>query len=162
MVTPQDIYQKLDEMGIPYEVTDHPAVYTIEEMDQLQLCALGEVCKNLFLRDARGKRHFLVSIPGHKQVNLAQLAQQLGSSRLSFASTQRLMDHLGLEKGSVTPLGVLNDSSHQVEVVFDRELRGFPRLGVHPNRNTATVWLSFAGLEQVVASCGNPITYVTL
>ena len=84
------------------------------------------------------------------------------ASALSFASEERLKRFLGLEKGAVTPLGVLNDEERAVEVVFDRELAGLPSLGVHPNRNTATVFLAFADLEALVRAHGNPVSLVDL
>ena len=131
-------------------------------MDALGLTAKGEVCKNLFLRDAKGRRHFLVVVPGEARADLRALAAQLESSKLSFASAERLEKYLGLKQGEVTPLGVLNDADAAVEVVFDRGLERFPCLGVHPNDNTATVWLSLADILRVVEGNGNEIRWVTL
>ena len=81
----------------------------------------------------------------------------MGCTKLSFASEQRLQTYLGLTKGSVTPLGILNDAECCVEVVFDRELIRKSRLGVHPNENTATLWISFEDLLNLVKQHGNPI-----
>ena len=156
MTEREKVFARLEELGIPCEVTEHPAVFTIDEMDSLGITAKGEVCKNLFLRDAKGKRHFLVVVPGETR------AEQLESSKLSFASAERLEKYLGLRQGEVTPLGVLNDADAAVEVVFDRGLEKFPRLGVHPNDNTATVWLSLADILRVVEENGNEIRWVTL
>ena len=127
----------LDNAGIRYRMVSHDPVYTIEEMERLHLDADAEIAKNLFLRDARGKRHFLVVLCSCKTVDLKELRGQLGTSALSFASEDRLKRFLGLEKGAVTPLGILNDEARAVEVLFDRDLAGLPSLGVHPNRNTA-------------------------
>lgn len=156
------VLQRLDELGISYELDEHPAVFTIEEMKRLGIDQKGEVCKNLFLRDAKGRRHFLVTVPGECRVDLAALQQQLGSTRLSFASAERLSRYLGLHQGEVTPLGILNDQERAVEVVFDRCLERYPRLGVHPNDNTATVWLTFSEIRRVVEANGNRITMVDL
>ena len=134
---------RLDALGVAYELTEHPAVFTIDEMEQLGLTGGGTVCKNLFLRDAKGRRHFLVVIPGDCRADLKSIETQLGSTRLSFASAERLQRYLGLIGGEVTPLGIINDPDAAVEVVFDRSLEGNPRVGVHPNDNTATVWLAF-------------------
>lgn len=152
----------LDEMGIPFEVTEHEAVYTIDDMARLGLGEQGEVCKNLFLRDAKGKRHFLVVLAGEKRADLKALARQLGSTALSFASAERLQRYLGLSQGEVTPLGVWQDEARAVEVVFDRDLPGFSRLGVHPNTNTATVWLHFDDLRRLIETHGNPVTFVSV
>ena len=158
----EQVFARLEELGIPYEVTEHPAVFTIEEMQQLGVTRKGTVCKNLFLRDAKGKRHFLVVLPGEKRADLGRIAELLGSSRLSFASAERLQNYLGLHQGEVTPMGVLNDTGAQVEVAFDRELIGNPRLGVHPNDNTATVWLSYDDVRRVVAENGNRIHEIAI
>ena len=149
MTEREKVFARLEELGVSYEVTEHPAVFTIGEMDALGLTAKGEVCKNLFLRDA-------------KRADLRALAAQLESSKLSFASAERLEKYLGLKQGEVTPLGVLNDADAAVEVVFDRGLERFPCLGVHPNDNTATVWLSLADILRVVEGNGNEIRWVTL
>ena len=162
MTEREKVFARLEELGVSYEVTEHPAVFTIGEMDALGLTAKGEVCKNLFLRDAKGRRHFLVVVPGEARADLRALAAQLESSKLSFASAERLEKYLGLKQGEVTPLGVLNDADAAVEVVFDRGLKRFPCLGVHPNDNTATVWLSLADILRVVEGNGNEIRWVTL
>lgn len=162
MTEREKVFARLEELGVSYEVTEHPAVFTIGEMDALGLTAKGEVCKNLFLRDAKGRRHFLVVVPGEARADLRALAAQLESSKLSFASAERLEKYLGLKQGEVTPLGVLNDADAAVEVVFDRGLERFPCLGVHPNDNTATVWLSLADILRVVERNGNEIRWVTL
>lgn len=99
---------------------------------------------------------------GRRAPTLRALAAQLESSKLSFASAERLEKYLGLKQGEVTPLGVLNDADAAVEVVFDRGLERFPCLGVHPNDNTATVWLSLADILRVVEGNGNEIRWVTL
>lgn len=152
----------LDALGIEYTVTEHQAVYTIDDMAGLGLGKDGEVCKNLFLRDAKGRRHILVMLAGEKRADLKDLARQLGSTALSFASAERLQRYLGLTQGEVTPLGVLRDEACAVEVAFDRDLPRFARLGVHPNTNTATVWLRFDDLRRFVEAHGNPVTFVTV
>ena len=152
----------LDNAGIRYRMVSHDPVYTIEEMERLHLDADAEIAKNLFLRDARGKRHFLVVLCSCKTVDLKELRGQLGTSALSFASEDRLKRFLGLEKGAVTPLGILNDEARAVEVLFDRDLAGLPSLGVHPNRNTATVFLAFSDLESLIRSHGNCVSFVAI
>ena len=158
----EKVLARLEALGIPYELTEHPAVYTIEEMDNLKITEKGDVCKNLFLRDAKGTRHFLVVLDKDKKADLKKIQEQLGSSRLSFASEERLMKHLGLSKGSVTPLGILNDAENTVEVVLDEDLKGRKRLGLHPNTNTATVWLDCEDVLKFIRADGHEITYVTL
>ena len=152
----------LKSLEIPFELEEHPAVFTIGEMDSLGIAWRGEVCKNLFLRDAKGRNHYLVVLPGQKRAELKAIAAQIGSSALSFASESRLMERLGLEKGAVTPLGVVNNTDHDVVVVFDEDLLATGRVGVHPNDNTATVWLRFGDLKKLVEHCGNEIRMIRL
>lgn len=159
----EKVYKRLDELKIEYSVKTHRAVFTIDEYEQLDLNSNGDVVKNLFLRDAKGKRHFLVVLHKGKKVNLKDLRVQLDSSALSFASETRLEEHLNLTKGSVTPLGIINDSKSLVEVIFDKDLVVGDRvLGVHPNINTATVWISFNNLKRVIENNGNKIRYVSV
>jgi len=152
--------QKLNDMNVAYDFMEHPAVYTIDEMDSLGISK--DVVKNLFLRDSKGKRHFLVVLQKEKQADMRSIGEQLGSSRLSFASEDRLERYLKLTKGSVSPLGILNDATHDVEVVFDKDLAGEQHLGVHPNDNTATVWMSFDALHNIVKRNGNVIHFIEL
>lgn len=156
------VYNKLNELGINYDVTHHEAAFTVEDMDDIKMPNKGAVVKNLFLRDSKGKRHFLVTLDKNKKVDLKDLRSKLGSSALSFASEERLTKHLNLTKGSVTPLGVINNDESNVEVVIDNDLSKEPLLGVHPNDNTATVWISFENLKKVIDHSGNPIMYVTI
>ena len=109
---------RLDALGVAYELTEHPAVFTIAEREQWGRTGGGTVCKNLFLRDAKGRRHFLVVIPGDCRADLKSIETQLGSTRPSFASAVRLQRYLGLIGGEVTPLGIINDPDAAVEVVF--------------------------------------------
>ena len=156
------VYNKLNELGISYEVDEHPAAFTIEDIDKLGIFDKGVGCKNLFLRDGSGKRHFLLVAPEHKAVDLKSVKEQIGSSRLSFGSAERLDRCLKLTQGSVSPFGILNDKDCLVELVFDRDLIGEKAVGFHPNINTATVWLSFEDLIKVINDNGNTIHYVNL
>lgn len=158
----QNVYDLLQQKGIAYEVMEHEAVFTMEDMDAAGITAKGTVCKNLFLRDAKGKNHFLVTVPEEKKVDLGDLAGQLYSSKLSFASPERLEKYLGVVQGSVSPLGILNDESREVTVVFDKDLCNDPAVGIHPNDNTATIWLAFRDLQKIIKEHGNDIEFVKL
>lgn len=152
--------QRLEQLHISYELEEHPAAATMEDLAQLGLRHFDCIAKNLFVRDQKGKRHFLVTICGHKQADLRRLGEQLGSGKLSFCSAERLQSFLGLVQGEVTPLGVVNDPAARVEVVFDKGLEQQPLVGVHPCDNTATVYLKFADLHKLVWQNGNDITMV--
>lgn len=157
----QEIKAFLDEKKIAYEWVEHEAVYTIEDMLKLGLEDMQDVAKNLFLRDAKGKRHFLVVVREDKKVDLKRLGELLGGIRLSFASEERLEKYLGLKKGSVTPLGILNDEERAVEVFFDEDFCGMEKIGVHPNENTASVFLSTETLLQMIREHGNPLEIIS-
>ena len=156
------VLSKLEELDIPYEMIEHEAAYTVEDMDRIGFDEKVTVCKNLFVRDQRKKAtHWLVVLHKDKRADLDSLAVQLGTKHLSFASAGRLQKYLGLTQGEVTPLGILNDENHSVIVVFDRDLIGKEHLGVHPNDNTATLIVSFDGIKRFVEHHGNPLLYVT-
>lgn len=158
----QKVYDYLKRLGVEYSVTEHPAVFSIKEMDDLGIMLKGDVCKNLFLRDSAGKRHFVVTLPKDKVVPLKAMQQKLGTSRLSLASRDRLAMYLDLAQGEVTPFGILNDEGREVELIFDAALEENPCLGVHPNENTATVWISFDDLYRAVEAHGNNVRIVAL
>lgn len=156
------VLARLDELDIPYELTEHPAVYTIADMEAQGLLEQGEVCKNLFVRDSKGRQHFLVVAPEERTIDLKALAMVLDSTRLSFASAERLEKYLGVTTGAVSPFGVLNDGEHEVVVALDAGLKGNTRIGVHPNDNTATVWISWDGLKKFIRAQGNELRVVKL
>lgn len=162
MIDREALLEFLDQQGIRYKMVEHPAVETVEDMDKLGLSREGVIAKNLFLRDAKGKRHFLVLLRGGKQVNMQQLQQRMEAGKLSFASADRLKKHLGLEKGSVTPFGVLNDEESRVEVFIDKDLAGAPAVGFHPNDNEATLFLSLEDVVRIVREHGNRVTFIDI
>ena len=161
MLGKQEIKAFLDGNKIAYEWAEHEAVYTIEDMVKLGLEDMQDVAKNLFLRDAKGKRHFLVVVREDKKVDLKRLGELIGCSRLSFASEERLEKYLGLKKGSVTPLGVLNDDYRAVEVFFDEDFCKMKKIGVHPNENTASVFLPVDELLNIIREHGNSLEIIS-
>lgn len=134
-----DIYQFFSSHGIKYECHHHPAVFTCEEADRILPSLPGAKTKNLFLRDKRGRRHFLITIGYEKIVDLKALALILGTSRLSLASPERLKKHLGVDPGAVSILGVVNDLVGEVEVVIDKIIWASKAFLCHPLVNTSTV-----------------------
>ena len=155
-----EVLERLKALGIDYELEEHEAVFTIEAIIALGLNKRGMMPVNLFLRDYKGKRHFLVIHDGEKHTDLTKLREQIGCTRLSFGSPERLMKHLGLTPGSVSPFGLINNANHDVELVIDESIRGCEKLGFHPNINTATVWVSWDGFMRFVGDCGNTVRYV--
>ena len=152
------VYRYLTEHGIPFEKMEHKAVYNMEEMQELRLPHPEAEAKNLFVRDDRKQRYYLITVKGDKRVDLKAFREKYGTRRLSFASDADLMEKLGLIPGAVTPLGLLNDADRAVFFYLDREFSDGPGLiGVHPNDNTATVWLKPADLVRIIREHGNSV-----
>ncbi len=156
------ICRLLDERGIAYERVDHPPMATVDDMLAYKLQERGSVAKNLFLRDAKGKRHFLLVLRWDKKADLQAVRDRIGSTRLSFASDERLMRYLGVRPGSVSPLGILNDESHAVAVYFDSDLASGEIVGIHPNDNTATIYLAFDDLACLLRSSGAAVSLIDI
>src|SRR5512139_255418 len=142
------VYAVLDDLGISYDRYEHPPVFTAGEAATHWIDANGTPVKNLFLRNKKGDRHYLVILGVEKQADLRQLVKVIGDDRLSFGSPERLMARLGLTPGSVSPFGLINDATKSVTVIIDADLRNAERLIFHPNVNTASLTLSFADFER--------------
>lgn len=164
MIAPpeQPVIARLHELGISFERFEHPPVFTVEEAEPHWRGIDAAHCKNLFLRNQKGTRHYLAILAHAKKADLRGVADQVGDGKLSFGSPERLMRHLGLTPGSVSPFGLLNDREHAVRVVIDRDLRRAARVSFHPNVNTATMVVAFADFERFLAACGNPVQYVSV
>ena len=156
MLDKKDTYDLLDQYHFVYEVYEHSAVYTIEDLDTLNLLHSDQIVKNLFLCDDKKRNYYLVTVPGHKTVDLKSLSKKIPSRRLSFASEKALRELLMLKKGCVTPLGVLNNTQKNVVVAFDRDLQN-QRIGIHPMENTATVFIAFENIKKLIKDHGNAI-----
>src|SRR5947209_2712388 len=120
----QAVHRRLDELGISFDRYEHPPVATVEEAEQHWAGIDAAHCKNLFLRNQKGTRHYLVILKHTKKADLRAVADQIGDGKLSFASPERLLTHLGLTPGSVSPFGLIHNSDRQVRVVIDRDLKG--------------------------------------
>ena len=149
-------------LGISFERYEHPPVATALEADEHWSGIDAAHCKNLFLRNQKGNRHYLVIVKHPKRADLRGVADQIGDGKLSFASPERLLTHLGVAPGSVSPFGLINDASHDVRVFLDADLKAAARISFHPNINTVTVVLAFADFERFLAARGNPVRYVTV
>jgi len=127
----------------------------VDEVTELVSIDKGARTKNLFVRDKKGRRHVLIVVPHDLSVDLMALGQITGHGRLSFASPERLQKHLGVEPGSVTLLGVINDEAHAVEVILDERIWNAPFVRCHPLKNTSTLVLSHRGIETVFQTTGH-------
>lgn len=158
----QQIYDYLQENSIWHEITQHKAVYNMAELAEVP-CPYPEAdAKNLFVRDDKKQNYYLITVKGEKRVNLKAFRKAQGTRNLSFASAEDLLERLGLIPGAVTPLGVLNNETRSVKVFLDRDFLQEPGLvGVHPNDNTATVWLKTEDLIRIIREHGNEVVTFT-
>ena len=154
----QQIYDYLQENSIWHEITEHKAVYNMAELAEVP-CPYPEAdAKNLFVRDDKKQNYYLITVKGEKRVNLKAFRKAQGTRNLSFASAEDLLKRLALIPGAVTPLGVLNDETRSVQVFLDQDFLQEPGLvGVHPNENTATVWLKTEDLIRIIREQGNEV-----
>ena len=155
MMNKQDFYEYMQENGIWHEITEHPAVYNMAEVAELEMPYPESDAKNLFVRDDKRRNYYLITVMGHKKVNLKDFKKNYGTRSLTFASPEELMDIMQLIPGAVTPLGLLNDEAHRVKLFLDKDFLNEPKLiGVHPNDNTATVWMHTEDLVSILRSHG--------
>lgn len=147
----EQIYRYLKQKNIWYEITKHKAVYNMKDLQDVDLPYPEGDAKNLFVRDDKKRNYYLITVKGTKKVDLKEFRHQNNTRPLSFASEEELFQILNLTKGSVTPLGLLNDKLHKVSFFLDKELLKDPGIiGVHPNENTATVWLKTKDLIEIL------------
>lgn len=159
----QDIYTLLQDLAIPYEKHDHPPVFTVEESKQYErgLEDAGH-SKNLFLRNKKGDKYYLLVLEASKRANIKAVEEKVGEKNLSFASPDKLMHYLGLTPGSVSPLGLIHDKEHLVHVLMDEDLMKYKKQGYHPNINTSTIIIKTPDFKRFLEWTGNPITYLTV
>jgi len=150
-----DIAAYLAAQDIDYVRHDHPPVFTCEEEAKHVPESGAARTKNLFFRDRKGKRHLLLVTLCSKQVSIDAFAEVSGADRLSFASAERMMKYLGVEPGSVTVLGLINDPDHGVELFIDADVWTAPSIHAHPLRNDATFVLSHEALNKFLAVTGH-------
>lgn len=157
-----DLIGFLETHGISFVRHDHPPVFTCEEELQHVPESGAARTKNLFMRDRRGRRHLLLVTLCSKSVSISDFAETSGADRLSFASPERLMKHLGVEPGSVTVLGLVNDTERAVELYIDADVWGAPSIHAHPLRNDATFVLTHDDVVRFVGATGHQPRIVTV
>lgn len=157
----QDIYDFLKAKNIWHEITEHEAVYNMEELEKVELPYPDAEGKNLFVRDDKKLNYYLITVKGDKRVDLKEFRKNNGTRNLSFASPEDLMNIMGLIPGAVSPLGILNDVELKVHFYIDKDFMNASHLiGIHPNDNTATVWLKIEDLIEIVEEHGNEVNIV--
>jgi len=156
----RQVCEWLDRLGIAFERHEHPPIATAEEGDRYWAGIAATHSKNLFLRNQKGDRHYLLIVAHTKRVDLRSVANQIGDGKLSFASPERLLKYLGVAPGSVSPFGLMNDKGGAVRLFLDRDLETADRVSFHPNINTATLVLTRNDFVRFVLDTGHQIQYV--
>lgn len=157
----QETYQYLKDHNIPFEITEHRAVYNMEELDSIDLPYPEGDAKNLFVRDDKKKNYYLITVKGDKRVNLKDFRKAHGLRPLSFASPEDLKKYMDLTPGAVTPLGLLNVEGAPITMYLDAEFKD-SIIGIHPNENTATVWLQGDDLVALLRENGCEVEIVKI
>jgi len=152
--TRNDLLARFRDLGIETTTRDHPPAYTVEEAQALRGEIPGGHCKNLFLKDDKGAIWLIVCLE-EAQVDLKAAPAKIGSRRLSFGRPELLREVLGVEPGSVTPFGLINDRERRVNVVLDRSMMAHELLNYHPLENTATTTIRSADLVAFIRACGH-------
>lgn len=160
-MTKQETLDLLNEKGIEYEITEHEAVFSMSEVCSVPLPYPEDDAKNLFVRDHKKRNYYLITVRGDKRVDLKEFRETYGLKTLSFASAEELMDIMSIAPGSVSPLGLLCDGERKVVFCIDDEFIG-GRIGIHPNDNTATVWMKTDDLLALIRGHGNSVRAVTI
>ena len=158
-----DIYEYLKKENIWFQVTEHKAVYNMEELASVELPYPEADAKNIFVRDDKKKNYYLITVKGNKRVDLKEFKEKYGTRRLSFASENDLMNIMELIPGAVTPFGLLNDVEKKVQFYIDKDFTNNQGIiGVHPNDNTATVWIKTEDLIEIIKKHGNEVKIVEI
>lgn len=158
----KELYDLLNSLSIKFEYHEHPPVATIEDAITHWKDYNAGRCKNIFFRNHKGDRHYLVILEHLAQLKIKDLEQRLKQGKLTFASDQRLMKYLGVQPGSVSPFGLINDKEKHVHLFIDVTLQDFDRLAFHPNINTATLVISKADFISFLQFTGNSFEFISL
>ncbi|WP_069998686.1 prolyl-tRNA synthetase associated domain-containing protein [Cellulosilyticum sp. I15G10I2] len=149
------ILNTLDKLNISYEIISHPPAFTVSELKTFCECD-ASVCKNLFLYDKRADKHYLVVMLEEKKAHSNTIRKQVKAASLVFGEENKLFELLGVTPGSISPLGLIYDANQEITILIDQDLPNHPKLGFHPNINTATVIISYTDFKKFIDWRGNP------
>ena len=158
----EKVLRVFDELEIAYELYEHPPVPTVEDALPYWDKIDATHCKNLFFRNHKGNRHYLVILKHNRKLNIRDLEQRLKQGKISFASPQRMERYLGLSGGSVSVFGLINDEENHVHLFLDDGLKSAKKISFHPNENNATVVISFQSFLKFLEWCGNSYEFIRL
>lgn len=160
MTEEEIVFDFLDKHQIAYECYHHPAAATIAEAMQYWKNDGSVHCKNLFFRNHKGNRHYMVCFPSNMELPIHDLERKLHQGKLSFASPERMMKYLALKPGSVSPFGLINDTENHVHLFLDKSLQTASLLSFHPNDCRATVVIARDEFDKYLRVIGNTYEYI--
>ncbi|MCD6201130.1 MAG: prolyl-tRNA synthetase associated domain-containing protein [Bacteroidales bacterium] len=158
----KELYDLLEKLNISFEYHEHPPAPTVTEAIEYWEEIDAGKCKNLFLRNHKGNRHYLVILEHRKELAMHDLEKMLHQGKLSLASEKRLQKYLGLTPGSVSPFGLINDTNHHVHLFIDENLKQPAKISFHPNINTATLVIRFEDFIRFLDYLGNTYEFLQL
>jgi len=162
MLGQPELYEYLKKLNIAFDYYEHPPLDTIEEAMKHKSWMDATFCKNLFFRNHKGNRHYLVVLHHAYELDVHDLEKRLKQGKLSFASEWRMEKYLGLKPGSVSPFGLINDKENHVYVFFDEQLKSASKLSFHPNDNRATLNVVFHDFIKYMESTNNEYEFLKL
>lgn len=157
-----ELYDILEKLGISYEYYEHPPAPTIEEAKKYWVDLDATHCKNIFFRNHKGNKHYLVILEHTQALAIHDLEKRLKQGKLSFASPKRMLRYLGITPGSVSPFGLINDQDKHTHLFLDENLKKSASISFHPNINTASLVLSFEDFQRFLDWTGNTYEYLKL
>jgi Ala-tRNA(Pro) deacylase len=157
-----ELYELFDKLYITFDYYEHPPVPTVEEASKYWKDIEATHCKNLFFRNHKGNKHYLVILEYLHSLAIRDLEQRLKQGKLTFASPERMMKYLGVEPGSVSPLGLISDKAHHVHLFLDENLKHSKTISFHPCINTASVVIKYSDFIRFLEHLGNSYEYVRL
>ncbi|MCD6091601.1 MAG: prolyl-tRNA synthetase associated domain-containing protein [Bacteroidales bacterium] len=156
------VFDYLKQRSIEFEIIEHPAAPTISEAMKYWKDIEATHCKNLFFRNHKGNKHYLVIFDAQQQLAIHDLEKRLQQGKLSFASEKRMAKYLAIQAGSVSPFGLINDKENHVHLFLDSQLLKAQKISFHPNDNTASIVLSFSDFLRYLESIGNSFEFIEL
>lgn len=157
-----DLYKVLKQLNIDFEYYEHPPAPTIEIAKKYWKDIDAVHCKNLFFRNHKGNKHYLVIFEHEQSLPVKKLEQMLKQGKLSFASEWRMEKYLGVKPGSVSPLALINDKENHVKVFFDKNLQKAEKISFHPCINTASLVIGFKDFIRFMDWTTNEYEFLTL
>jgi len=158
----KELYEVFEKLNIDFEYYEHPPVPTVEEAIKYWKGMDATKCKNLFFRNHKGNKHYLVILEHSQNLRIKDLEGRLKQGKISFASEQRLMKFMGLAPGSVTPFGLINDPENHVHIFLDENLKKCDKISFHPNINSASIVVSFNDFLKYMNWVGNSYEFLEL